>query len=57
LDISIYNLTGQLVHAEKVHNTELLAEKTFELYHLPAGTYVVTIKNERTISQKKLIIN
>jgi len=57
LEISILNIAGQQVFQEKLNNSDMLAEKKFNLQHLPAGTYVVILKDDRSISQKKLIIN
>lgn len=56
IDITILNMTGQQVYHEKLSNSDMLIEKKFELQHLPAGTYVMILKDDRSISQKKLII-
>ena len=56
LEITILSITGQQVYNEKVNNSNMLVEKQFDLQHLQAGTYVVILKDDRSISQKKLII-
>ena len=56
LEITILSITGQQVYNEKVNNSNMLVEKQFDLQHLQAGTYVVILKDDRSITQKKLII-
>lgn len=56
LEISILNIAGQQVYQEKINNSDMLVEKKFHLQHLPAGTYVVILKDDHSISQEKLII-
>jgi len=57
IEIAILNMTGQQVYHEKVNNSDMLIEKKFDLQHLPSGTYVVILKDDRSITQKKLIIH
>ncbi|MCD4731177.1 MAG: T9SS type A sorting domain-containing protein [Bacteroidales bacterium] len=57
LEITILNITGQQVYQEKMNNSNVLADKGFDLQGLPAGTYVVILKDDRSVFQKKLIIN
>ena len=57
IEVVILNMTGQQVFHEKVNNSSLLTDREFDMQHLPAGTYVVILKDDRTVSQKKLIIN
>ena len=56
LELTILNMTGQQVYHEKVNNSNVLADKEFDLQGLPAGTYVVIIKDDQSVNQKKLII-
>jgi len=55
-ELSILNMTGQQVYQEKVNTSYNTVEKSFDLQGLPAGTYVVIIKDDLSVSQKKLII-
>jgi len=57
IEIAVMNMTGQQVFHETIKNSSILTEKNIDLLNLPAGTYVVIIKDNRSISQKKLIIN
>ncbi len=56
LEITVLNITGQQVYREKVNNVSLSTKKEINLQHLQAGTYVVILINDRSISQEKLII-
>ncbi len=56
LEITILSITGQQVYQEMVNNSNMLAERQFNLDHLQPGTYVVILKDDRSVSQKKLII-
>lgn len=57
IEIVILNMTGQQVYHEKVNNSSILTDREFDMQHLPAGTYVVILKDDSSVSQKKLIIN
>jgi len=57
IEIAILNMTGQQVYHEKVNNSSMLTDREFDMQHLPAGTYVVILKDDSSVSQKKLIIN
>lgn len=56
IELTILNITGQQVYSEKINNSNLLTERKLNLQHLQAGTYVVILKDDHSISQKKLII-
>ncbi len=57
IEIAVLNMIGQQVYHEMVNNSNMLIEKKFDLQHLPAGTYVLILNDNRSISQKKLIIH
>jgi hypothetical protein len=52
--IAVYNLTGQLLHNEPIH--QLIHEKVLNLGHLDSGIYLVKTQTEHSLETSLLIL-
>jgi hypothetical protein len=53
-EISVYNLTGQLLYTEQLH--QLIPEKTLNLDHLDPGVYLVKTRTKDLLETSILIL-
>ncbi len=56
IDVSIIDVTGQVVFREQISDANSYIELKYDLRHLPSGTYILIIRDRNSVSQKKLII-
>ncbi|MGB0974392.1 MAG: T9SS type A sorting domain-containing protein, partial [Flavobacteriaceae bacterium] len=56
INISLYDLQGRLVYANKFDNNNSLFNKTIELNTIANGSYIIQIEHDNKKATKQLII-
>lgn len=57
INISLYDLQGRLVYANKFDNNNSVFNKTLELNNIANGSYILQIEHDNKTATKQLIIN